>query len=152
MAQFSAEGSLKWSQSYGGPQEEWGTLVATDSNDNVYTAGNSNRTFYIDNTEIPNVGSSSIFLIKHDSEGELVWSKSIGSPSWDWPGGLATDPEDNIIVAGFYRAAIDIEGTALFHVGNEDILLAKYSSSGNLKWAIGFGTEGTRMAQTGRHR
>ena len=108
----------------------------------MYTAGNSNRTFYIDNTEIPNIGSSSIFLIKHDSEGELVWSKSIGSPSWDWPGGLATDPEDNIIVAGFYRAAIDIEGTALSHVGNEDILLAKYSSSGNLKWAIGFGTEG----------
>ena len=27
-------------------------------------------------------------------------------------------------------------------MGNEDILLAKYSSSGNLKWAIGFGTEG----------
>ena len=105
----------------------------TDSNDNVYVAGNSNRTFYIatqkSRTSDPPVFSLSNMTPKANWSGQVNRLTLLGLAR-----GLATDPEDNIIVAGFYRATIDIDGTSLAHMGNEDILLAKYSSSGNLKW------------------
>ncbi|MBT7853713.1 MAG: hypothetical protein HN675_10365, partial [Opitutae bacterium] len=142
VARFTREGGLTWAESFGSTDDDWAATVATDSKDNVYVAGNSKRTFSIGNTSLPLKGSSSIFLVKLDSDGQPVWGKTIGSDGWEWPGGIATDPQDNVILAGFHRATIDIEGTTLPHMGETDILLAKYNSSGNLLWATGFGTEG----------
>lgn len=89
----------------GGPGDydiTWAT--ATDSNGNVYIAGDSD---VADFPVTPNAfqrtygaGGQDGFVAKFDKDGNLLWSSFLGGSSWDGVYGLAVDQNGNAVVTG----------------------------------------------------
>lgn len=72
-----------------------------------------------------------------------TWAKGFGDTDFDIAQKTTADDSGNVYVTGFYYTSI-IFGTGSTAVtltaqGNEDIYLAKYDASGNLKWATSAG-------------
>jgi hypothetical protein len=93
-------------------------------------------------------------MAKYTGQGTLLWAKrlttnDLGSGAY----GVAVDSQNNIVVTGIYSWTMDFGGgTALAgHLdatGNSwgDMYVAKYSASGALSWARGYGGTGQDMA------
>ncbi|WP_293262105.1 MULTISPECIES: S8 family serine peptidase [unclassified Microcoleus] len=80
-------------------------------------------------------GSTDAWAAKYDSNGNLIWTKQIGSAAWDEAKSVASDSGGNIYIAGSTKG--NLQGT---NAGDADAWLAKYDSSGNLIWQEQIGT------------
>lgn len=78
------------------------------------------------------------FLTKYDSEGTLLWSRTISTPTEDVSMGTVTDSFGNTVVSGYTRG--ELTGTA--NVGGLDAFLVKFSPSGRELWRQQFGSLG----------
>ena len=78
------------------------------------------------------------FLTKFDSEGTLLWSRTISTPTEDVSMGTVTDSFGNTVVSGYTRG--ELTGTA--NVGGLDAFLVKFSPSGSELWRQQFGSLG----------
>jgi hypothetical protein len=77
-------------------------------------------------------GAKDVYLLKLDSNGKEVWSKTFGGSSWDV--GMAVDgnAEDGYVVCGF---------THSFGAGEEDVYVIKTDPDGDEIWSKTFGGE-----------
>jgi hypothetical protein len=61
------------------------------------------------------------------TDGELVWSRSLGGPSWDSGFGVALDSSGNVVVVGKFAGTVDFGGVPLASAsGSSDVFVAKY--------------------------
>lgn len=86
--------------------------VALDSLDNIYVAGQVNN-------------REEMFLIKYNYDCEFQWVRIWGGSQEDPLNDMAIDSADNIYLVG---------STESFSVGNDDLCVVKYDSSGNQLW------------------
>lgn len=71
--------------------------------------------------------------------GETVWARAMGGTNFDTAVAVAVDPSKNVIVTGFYRGTASFGGQSATSVGDGDIFVAKYSSTGGFLWSRSFG-------------
>lgn len=94
-------------------------------------------------------GSIDIALTKISPQGNLLWSKQIGSNSTETGGGIAIDENSNIYIAGNYSSLCNFTPVDfLINKGGTDIFLAKYSPSGSLIWAKAIASTANNQAAT----
>lgn len=75
-----SEGRLLWNRTYGGPDDDMGRSVQVTSDGGCIVAGS---------TKSYGSGKSDVYLVKTDSEGDMLWSKTFGGPKGDWEIGRA---------------------------------------------------------------
>ena len=116
------KGNLSWAKPYGGAGTEYG--YGCKAVDDGYVVVGYTTSF--------GKGSKDIFLLKLNSEGKELWSKTFGGTSWDV--GMAVDgnSEDGYVVCGF---------THSFGAGEEDVYVIKTDPDGNKIWSKTFGGE-----------
>ena len=118
IVKYNSSGVIQWQRTLGGTGSEEGTVVVTDSSDNIYiTAHNP-------------VNSRDLLIAKFNSSGSLQWQKILGGSAQDLGRGIAIDSSSNLYVCG------DTQSTG---AGSVDMLIAKYNSSGSLQWQRSFG-------------
>jgi len=119
---YDSLGNLIWSRTFNGAANLQDTPhdVATDANGNVVVVGR----------EAANDMYGTWRMIKYDYDGNLIWSRSDGSPlsGGDYAGKVAIDGEMNIVVPG-YEIRADM-GQGLNWV------IRKYDNAGNLIGAV----------------
>ena len=75
------------------------------------------------------------------------WAISVGGSSVDDATGMAVDGNGNVYLTGYFSGTSDFDPTAgttnLTSNGLRDIFIAKYDSTGALKWVYGFGGAGS---------
>ncbi len=153
LVKFDANGNRLWATYYGGPNEDDGDAVATDTAGNVYMGG----TTYSD-TGIASpgafqdtisrskviVGSRSTFLVKFDGDGNRLWATYYSGNFDDDCWGVATDANANVWLAG-----TTISTTGIASGGFQDIFygydgpapfLVKFDANGNRQCATYYGT------------
>jgi hypothetical protein len=120
--------------------------VCMDSNGNTIITGSfSNRTIKFGSNELANAslaGESDIFLVKYQTNGDVMWAKKIGKKGVEKAYGVATDKFDNIFVVGSYTSPVLTFGSdTLVNKGSNtsDIVLFKFDSNGNAIWARSIG-------------
>jgi hypothetical protein len=86
-----------------------------------------------------NSGADDVFIVKFNSCGAPLWRKSLGDAQSQSVQRVAVDAQNNVLVIGQFRGAIDFGGGALSSGGGEDIFLAKLDSNGNHLWSQHFG-------------
>lgn len=90
-------------------------------------------------------GFRDAFIVKLDTDGNLVWAKQFGGPGDTGPQGynLALDPENNIIFCGTFNNTVDFDpGPGVFNLtssAHTQAFLVKLNPQGNLIWAKQFG-------------
>jgi len=111
LIKYSVEGKPLWNKTY-----SYGLAigVAVDNNGDLYVLGHHGSD--------PEQGGS-VFLLKFDADGNVLWSKSEPDAyiAANKGGGLAVDGEGNVYVAGWTSGG--------------DTLLLKYASNASLLWS-----------------
>ena len=148
VAKYSSAGAVLWAARITSTSTE-GNGIATDTSGNVVVTGQYNSIATIFNTggtsniTLSNAGSTECFVAKYSSAGAILWAARIGSTGADFGQAIATDMSGNVLVTGYYSAALSIYNqgpsgslaTTLPWIGNTDCFIVKYSSDGAVLWA-----------------
>jgi hypothetical protein len=130
VAKYNSSGKLQWKQQLGTSNYDLSYGVATDSNGNVYISGNTSG-----DLAGTNKGSDDVWIARYSSSGKLQWTKQLGTSTYDFSSGVATDSSGNVYISGGTEG--DLAGT---NKGPYDAWVAKYNSSGSLLWKQQLGT------------
>ena len=122
-----SEGRLLWNKTYGGPDDDMGRSVQVTSDGGCIVAGS---------TKSYGSGKSDVYLVKTDSEGKMLWSKTFGGSKADRGNSVIIADDGGYVVAGCH--VILGEGGA---AGGSDAYLIKTDQEGDLIWKRTYGEE-----------
>jgi hypothetical protein len=134
---------LKWVKQLGSPNRvNDGNAITTDASGNIYVTGRFQGTTDFGGTSLSPLGID-IFVAKYNSAGTLQWVRQAGGAgAFNYGYGIAVDGSGNVFITGYIAAATDFSGTTLTPVGNNDVYVAKYNSTGTFQWAVNSGASG----------
>jgi uncharacterized protein YjiK len=132
LVKYDSSGNKIWTKQLGTAGSDAGVGIATDDAGNIYLTGSTRGEL----NGIVNAGYDDIFLVKYDSSGNKIWTRQLGTDSYDWAHGIASDGQGNIYVTGETLGGLDGNTNA----GGRDTYLVKYDSSGNKIWTKQLGT------------
>ena len=145
IVKYDTNGNVLWAKSAGGNYSDYGNSCSTDLSGNIIVTGSFNSstiTFGTTTLALASTGggASDMFVVKYDTNGNVLWAKSAGGNSSDYGNSCSTDANGNIIVTGnFQSSSISFESTILTNTnvsGNSsDMFIVKYDANGNVLWA-----------------
>ncbi|MES2394610.1 MAG: T9SS type A sorting domain-containing protein [Bacteroidota bacterium] len=155
-------GNPIWAKTYGSSDDgDWIFKVCTDAAGNVYSFGAFasdsimfGSTLY-DNGSVNSIPTMDVFILKHDTAGNLLWSIKSGGWKSEFVGDMVLDASGNIYVTGaFCSSTFGFDANVLNHASpgsNKEYFLVKLNPSGNTIWAkqssSGYGADwGTGVA------
>jgi len=121
LIRINSQGDSLWTKTFGGSGLELGADVQILEDGGFILLGS---------TESFGNGSSDIWLIKTDSQGDTTWTKTFGDNSSDYGKSILKTPDDGYIIRGV---------TESFGYGNTTLVLIKIDSTGNKIWDNAFG-------------
>jgi len=155
IAKFDSSGSsLLWGTYFGGYNDEWGLGITHDINNNVYITGSTVSTSGIATSGAyqtsygggsygwDSAGYGDAFVAKFDTSGSLFWGTYFGGDSSDAGFGITADANNNIYITGWTFSDNNIVTSQAYQTslaGNQDVFVAKFTSSGSLKWGTYYG-------------
>lgn len=113
---FNGDGSLMWIKNIGGMLQEKGYCIASDIYNNFYVTG-----FFSGNVdfdpgseilELTSQGSSDMFILSMDSDGEFLWANQIGGFGSETGNHINTGTTGNIFTSGKFTGIVDFDPTA----------------------------------------
>ncbi len=118
LLKYDSSGNLLYQKTWGGTQNDYGTGVAVDAGGYVYVTG---YTYSLG----PTPGIPSVFLLKYDPSGNLLFQKTWGGTKNDFATGIAVDLDGNVYVVGYTKSYSITPGVP-------SAFLLKFDQSGNL--------------------
>jgi len=123
-----------WIQTGGSSTIDEGMDIASDGNNNTYTAGYFTSNLSMDGFNLASSGLADVFIVKTNSIGNIQWMKKAGGANIDKALSVDADASGNFVVTGFFYASADFDSQIITSSGQQDIFIAKYDSSGTLLW------------------
>lgn len=128
--------------------------MATDKSGNIYVVGYYTSakltvgTFTLNNAD-GSGSSTDAFLIKYNSAGTPLWTKTIGGSGTEKAYGVTVDKYGSVYMTGFYQTSTLTIGASTFsNSGLSDIFIVKYDSLGNQLWARKEGGNGNDVGKS----
>jgi hypothetical protein len=152
VAKYDTGGNVLWAR---GGLEGWSCCmdmasIAVDSSGNSYlTGGFSSPTLTFGSYILTNAGSSDLFLVKYDADGNVLWAKSVGGSKNEQGSSVMIDNTGAPCVTGYFSSNNLIVGSDTLKIYNStgaNTLLVRYDANGNALWAK---TSGTTDRQAG---
>ena len=137
--------SWEWAKSAKGSLYDEGNGICTDINGNTYVVGYfASSTVSFGDTVLTNTAGLgySMFIIKYDAVGNILWTRTIGGGAQYSKGAnaICTDAFGNLYITGYYGGlTITFGNITLTNMGYSNMFLVKYDTSGNVIWAKGGG-------------
>ncbi len=146
------DGHLIWAKSFGGNGNDIPYNIKTDIADNIYVTGLFRDTVVFDpaggGPPLISKGATNVFILKLDSDGNFLWSKSLGGTGRATGFFLDVDQWENVILSGGFSDTVDFDpGPGIKELISEtkeksDIFLIKLDANGDLVWANSAGGVG----------
>jgi len=114
-------GDTLWTRTYGGPENDCGYDVKV-THDRGFVIGGYTNSF--------GAGRNDLYIVRVDSLGDTLWTKTFGGPSDDEGCAIQETPDLGYLVCGT---------TYSFGAGIGDVYLAKVDSLGDSLWAYTYG-------------
>ena len=124
-------GNIKWKKTFGGTNEEETRSITVTKNNGVILVGNTNSNngdFSLLNKKN---GTNDLFIVKLDTNGDLVWKRTYGGTGNDQGRSIIYRPNGDFLILG-YTDSKDYDFTGLTKGGYHDIFVMKLDSNGNL--------------------
>jgi hypothetical protein len=123
---LDAEGNLMWQKTYGGSSFDDPACVQ-ETSDGGYVVAASTSSFSDD-------GNMDAWILKLDSEGNIVWQKTYGGPNQESAHSIRQTSDGGYIVAA---------DTASLDPGSSDAWVLKLDPEGNVVWQKAYGGKGS---------
>jgi len=121
LMKIKSDGQLVWDKLLGGNDYEDGSGVVELPDGGLAVIGT---------TKSYGAGSSDIYLIRLNSEGETLWEKTYGGPYLDHGSALALTPDNGFLILGWTKS---------YGEGREDFYLIRTDSTGRIIWQRTYG-------------
>jgi len=138
IVKYSPTGVQKSLVQFGSPSNDDYEGITIDKDGNIIIAGFTEGSL-LGGT---NAGQKDTVVTKFNKSGVLLWSQQLGSSAAENWEDVTTDSLGNILVAGHTRGSLGAT-----NAGSDDVILAKYNSSGTLIWFVQFGTPQSDIAK-----
>lgn len=124
LVRTDCNGDTLWTKSYGGSLNDEGESVAITEDQGYLIAGYTNSY---------GAGDKDIYLIRTDSSGDTLWTKTYGGTGDDLAWSIAAVPEGGFIISG---------RTSSSGAGSWDVWLIRIDADGNMIWNRTYGGSG----------
>jgi hypothetical protein len=114
VVKLDSSGNVVWTKTIGGSLTDVAYSIIQSSDGGYIVAGY---------TQSFGAGGADIYVVKLDSSGNVVWTKTIGGSYFDWAYSIIQSSDGGYIVAG---------GTTSFGAGIDDFYVVRMDSSGNV--------------------
>jgi Ca2+-binding RTX toxin-like protein len=126
VTKYNTDGTFQWSRQFGTASYESVSETLLDNSGSVVVSGTTGGSF----AGQINQGLDDIFVVKYAANGNLLWTRQLGSTTSDSITKTVTDANGNIIVTGTTSGSIGGQANQ----GLSDVFVAKYDANGNLLW------------------
>jgi hypothetical protein len=116
IVKYNSSGHQIWNRTWGGDYTDIGWAADIDTDGNCYMVGPQNSF---------GAGGMDAFLVKYDAFGERIWNLTWGGIDDDYGYSVALDEYNNPVIMGTTKS---------YGIGNMDVFVAKYNSSGHQLW------------------
>ncbi len=148
-AKLDADGHLLWLHQMGGKRNEEGSSIAVDSFRNVYITGYFEDTAIFGLPANPHIlrsrGNKDAFLLKMDTNGNLLWVDQLGGPGNEQGNGVIVDDTGAIYTTGMFNdnASLNPGSLRMGGTGRDDTYVFKFNTDGRYIWVrlMGAGPE-----------
>ena len=140
VVKVSENGDKVWERSYGGS----GIDIAYDisvTQDGAYVVTGHSISGDRDISEP--LGESDIWVIKIDTEGTMLWERSLGGSQFDLAQSIYPAKRGGYIISGNTKSS---DGDVTEHYGENDLWLLRTDDSGHILWQQSFGGSGLDFA------
>jgi uncharacterized delta-60 repeat protein len=116
VVKLGSGGNVQWTKTIGGSDDDFANSVIQSSDGGYVIAGY---------TQSFGAGGPDMYVVKLDSNGNVVWTKTIGGSNGDVANSIVQSSDGGYVVAG---------ETLSFGASGRDIYVVKLDSSGNIVW------------------
>jgi len=143
ICKFNPDGIFIWAKLFGGNTQDVLNSIHIDHSGNIVSCGYFQGTCDFDPgvgvSNLSSTGSSDIYILKLDSNGNFIWAKKMGGIGEDAGYSIISDSNDNLISTGYFSNTGDFDPSLstfnLISGGQSDIFISKLDSNGNFIWA-----------------
>jgi gliding motility-associated-like protein len=148
LAKYDTNGSRIWATYFGGEGDDFGQSIDLDANGNIFITGltfSNNGIATAGTHQSFNSGNGDTFVAKFTSTGAVVWGSYLGGNGFDFANDIEIDITGNPSIVGWTNSVSNIVTVGAFQNtlrGQDDALVAKFDTNGQLLWATYFGDIG----------
>jgi hypothetical protein len=130
VVKLDSSGNVLWTKTIGGSSEDVANSII-QSSDGGYVVAGGTKSF--------GAGGWDMYVVKLDSSGNVLWTKTIGGSSEDVANSIIQSSDGGYAVAG---------KTSSFGAGFDDMYVVKLDSWGNVQWTKTIGGSGWDVAHS----
>lgn len=138
LLKLDSGGDPVWSRQLGAANDQTITGLAVDSSDAVVLVGQFDSYLeFAGDGILSNSGPSVPFLLKADSDGQLMWSTSLYSETNDagHVSGVAVGARDSIVIGGWFTGTMNIGGSWPVMAANLSPFVARVGADEVVQWS-----------------
>jgi hypothetical protein len=141
IAKYDGSGNPLWARGASCAGDDWSLDIATDAEGNaILTGWYEGFPITFDSLTLLNSGGKDMFVVKYDTNGDILWANKATGTGNDEGIAVATDRFSNVYVTGyFYGPNITFESDSISSSNGDNIFIVKYDSSGNVDWTKSVG-------------
>lgn len=124
---------IEWAKCYGSSGNDIARCIKQTTDGGFIIAGQSN---FNDGHVSGNKGNYDCWIVKTDSDGDIVWQRSLGGNNKDIANSIYQTADGGFIMAG---ATSSLSGDVSFNFGNSDFWVVKLDTLGEIEWEKSLG-------------
>ncbi|MFZ9942755.1 MAG: T9SS type A sorting domain-containing protein [Bacteroidia bacterium] len=126
--------NVSWAIGTGNTGSDQGYDISNDSLGNIYVTGWFSGSALFGGQTLVSTGLQDVFVASYDSSGNLNWVRQAGSVANDVSAGIATAPNGDTYITGWFKDTCNFNGNIVISHGSNDMFVAKYDVNGTLLW------------------
>lgn len=142
IVKLDASGNMIWQKNFGGENDDFALSIQQTTDSGFIAAGVS---YSFSGIVSGNHGGGDYWIVKLDTEGNLMWQKSLGGSKEDRASSIKQTADGGYIVAGKSKSN---DGDVFGNHGKDDAWIVKLDTDGNLEWQKSLGGSGIDMANS----
>lgn len=127
VVKIANDGNLIWEKSFGGSEIDEARGIITTNDGNFVIVGDTRSA---DKDVRFNNGAADIWMIKINTDGNLIWEKTFGGTAFDVARSITKTLDNGFLISGSSQST----DYGFTNQGRNDALIAKVNSEGVLEW------------------
>jgi hypothetical protein len=119
LTKYSSSGAILWAKTWGGTNDDFANSVSVDQAGNIYVVGG---------TDSYGAGWYDVLILKFDTNGNVVWSRTWGGTSFDVGYDISFDQSGNLAIAAESYSYGNV--TVLLNLSSDGAFLGSHTWKG----------------------
>jgi hypothetical protein len=131
---YDTNGDLSWAKNNDSNNLCTCSGISTDKFGNCIITGAFSDSITFDDWTLTSDGNIDIYIVKLDTDGNVIWAKKAGGTDNDSGRAIAVNNLGEIFISGYFEGTAHFDSVILYN-SESRVFIAKYDVDGNIVWA-----------------